>query len=149
MKETWCVCERDQFFVIRKCSDFFDALLAMRKMDENDRIFQFFLSFFKRKFWFYQYCKNARVHSVINILLFCTISCLDSLFSSKKKQNLPLPLGASINDVTALGGRGYEGFCDNSIKALLKSVTTGGRGVKNYQKLRDVIYGRPLIMSEC
>jgi hypothetical protein len=40
--------------------------------------------------------------------------------------------------------RGYQGFCDNSTKALLiKSVTMGGGGVKNYQKLRDVIYERP------
>ncbi len=53
--------------------------------------------------------------------------------------------GPSINDVTALGGRGYRGFCDNSSKALLiKSVTMRGGGVKNYEKLRDVIYGRPL-----
>jgi hypothetical protein len=52
--------------------------------------------------------------------------------------------GPSINDVTALGGRGYQGFCDNSTKALLiKSVTMGGGGVKNYEKLRDVSYGRP------
>ncbi len=55
-----------------------------------------------------------------------------------------ITLGA-VHDVTALGGRGYQGFCDSSIKALLlKSVTTGGGGVINYQKLRDVIYGRPL-----
>ncbi len=53
--------------------------------------------------------------------------------------------GLSINDVTALGGRGYQGFCDNSTKVLLiKSVTMGGGGVENYEKLRDVIYGRPL-----
>jgi hypothetical protein len=53
--------------------------------------------------------------------------------------------GSSINDVTVLGGRGYQGFCDDSTKALvLKSVTIGGGGVKNYQKIRDVIYGRPL-----
>ena len=44
-----------------------------------------------------------------------------------------------------LGGRGYQGFCDDSTKALvLKSVTMGGGGVKNYQKLCDVIYGQPL-----
>ncbi len=53
--------------------------------------------------------------------------------------------GPTINDVTAIGGRGYQGFWDNSTKALLiKSVTIGGGGVKNYQKLRDVIYERPL-----
>ncbi len=53
--------------------------------------------------------------------------------------------GSSINEVTALGGRGYQGFCDNSTKALvIKSVTMGGGGVKNYQILRDVIYGRHL-----
>ena len=28
------------------------------------------------------------------------------------------PLGSSINDITVLGGRGYQGFCDNSTKAL-------------------------------
>jgi hypothetical protein len=51
--------------------------------------------------------------------------------------------GQSINDVTALEGRGYQGFCDNSTNALLlNSLTMGGGGVKNYQKLRDVIYGR-------
>ncbi len=54
--------------------------------------------------------------------------------------------GPSINDVTALGGRGYQGFCDNSTYAfVLKSVTMGGGGVKNYLKQRDVIYGRPLM----
>jgi hypothetical protein len=43
-----------------------------------------------------------------------------------------------------LGGKGYQGFCDDSTKALvIKSVTMVGRGVKNNQKLRDVIYGRP------
>jgi hypothetical protein len=34
--------------------------------------------------------------------------------------------GSSIIDVTALGGMGYQGFCDYSAKALvLKSVTMG------------------------
>jgi hypothetical protein len=34
--------------------------------------------------------------------------------------------GSSINDVTVLGGRGYQGFCDNSTKAsVIKSVTMG------------------------
>jgi hypothetical protein len=27
--------------------------------------------------------------------------------------------GSSINDVTALGGRGYQGFCDDINKALV------------------------------
>jgi hypothetical protein len=46
--------------------------------------------------------------------------------------------------MTTLGGRGYQGFCDDSTIALvIKSVTMGGGGVKNYQILRDVIYGRP------
>ncbi len=40
-----------------------------------------------------------------------------------------------MNDVTALGGRGYQRFCDNSTKALLiKSVTMGeglSRIIKN------------------
>jgi hypothetical protein len=57
-------------------------------------------------------------------------------------------LGSSINDVTALGGRGYQGFCDDSTKALvMKSVTMGEGGVKNDLILRDVIYGRPLYPS--
>ncbi len=50
-------------------------------------------------------------------------------------------MGPFINDVTALGERGYQGFFDNSTKALLlKSVMMGGGGVKNYRNLRDVIY---------
>ena len=53
--------------------------------------------------------------------------------------------GSSINDVTAYGGRGYQGFCDGSTRALLvKCVTIGGGGVKNCAKLLDIIYGRPL-----
>jgi hypothetical protein len=52
---------------------------------------------------------------------------------------------SSINDVTSLGGRGYQGFCDNSTKALvIKSVAMGGGGVKNKNTLRDVIYITPL-----
>jgi hypothetical protein len=43
-----------------------------------------------------------------------------------------------------LMGEGYQAFCNNSIKALLLKIVT--MGVKNYQKLRDVIYGRPLII---
>ncbi len=54
-------------------------------------------------------------------------------------------MGSSINDVTALRGRGYQGFCDDNTKALvIKRVTMVGGGVKNYQILRDVIYVRPL-----
>jgi hypothetical protein len=50
-----------------------------------------------------------------------------------------------LGAVTALGEKGYQGFCDNSNKALLlKSVTMGGGGVENHRKLRDVIYGRPI-----
>ncbi len=49
--------------------------------------------------------------------------------------------GTSLNDVTALEGRGYQGFCDYSNEALiLKGVTIG---CQKDQKLRDVIYGRP------
>jgi hypothetical protein len=59
-------------------------------------------------------------------------------------------MGPSINDVTALGGRGYQGFCNNSTKALLiKTVMMGGGGVKNYQKLRDVIFERPQCVKKC
>ncbi len=43
------------------------------------------------------------------------------------------------------GGGGIKEFVTTVLKVLLiKSVTMGGGGVKNYQKLRDVIYGRPL-----
>ncbi len=39
---------------------------------------------------------------------------------------------------------GYQGFCDDSNKALLiKSVPMGGGVVKYYQILFDDIYGRP------
>jgi hypothetical protein len=45
----------------------------------------------------------------------------------------------------ALGRRGNQGFCDNTIETLLlKSLTMGGGFVKNYQKQRNVIYGRTL-----
>jgi len=41
-------------------------------------------------------------------------------------------------------GEGYLGFCENSIKAFaLKGVTMWVEGVRNDQKLRDVIYGWP------
>ena len=49
------------------------------------------------------------------------------------------------NDVTVLRGGGGEGFCDDSTKTFVKKrVTMGVGGVKNYPKLRYVIYGRPL-----
>ncbi len=48
--------------------------------------------------------------------------------------------GSFINDVTALGGRGYQGLCDDSNKVkLIKSVTIG-EGVLKISKLLDVIY---------
>ena len=52
---------------------------------------------------------------------------------------------SSINDVTVLG-EGGQGICDDSTKAfVIKRVTMGGGGgSKNWQKLRDVIYGQPL-----
>ena len=37
--------------------------------------------------------------------------------------------GPSINDATVLGGRGYQGFCDNSTKALVLKTVTMGEGV--------------------
>jgi hypothetical protein len=36
--------------------------------------------------------------------------------------------GPSINNVTALGRRGYQGFCDNNTKALLNKSGTMGEG---------------------
>jgi hypothetical protein len=62
-----------------------------------------------------------------------------------KSLNVTWYNGSSIIDVAALGKRGYQGFCDYSTKDLiLKSVMMGGEGVKKYQVLHDVIYGRPL-----
>ena len=43
--------------------------------------------------------------------------------------SLDLSLGSSINNVTALGGREYQGFCDNSTKALVVKSMTIGEGV--------------------
>ena len=47
----------------------------------------------------------------------------------------------SINDVTVL--EGIYDFDDSSKALVIKSVTMGGGGVKNYPELRDVIYGQP------
>jgi hypothetical protein len=53
---------------------------------------------------------------------------------------------SSINEVTEQGKGAGERFCDESTRALvIKSVTTGGGGIKNVQNLLDVIYGRPLL----
>ncbi len=41
-------------------------------------------------------------------------------------------------------GGGINDFVTIVLKPLYKKRDDGGRGVKNYQKLRDVIYGRPL-----
>ena len=50
--------------------------------------------------------------------------------------------GSSINDVTVW----CQVFCDDSIKALVtKRVTIGGGG--GGKKLRDVIYGQPLMVE--
>ena len=46
----------------------------------------------------------------------------------EKHLNLILPKGSSINDVTALGGRSYQGFCDDSTKALVIKYVTMGLG---------------------
>ncbi len=51
--------------------------------------------------------------------------------------------GTSINDVTAL-----RGINDFVITIIIKKRNDGGEGVKNYQKLRDIIYGRPLKDSQ-
>ena len=52
-------------------------------------------------------------------------------------------MGLSTNDVTATGVGG-QGFYDDSTKALLLESVAMGRGVKNCQKLCDVIYWQPL-----
>jgi hypothetical protein len=46
-----------------------------------------------------------------------------------------MPYGSSINDVTALGGRG---FCDDSTKALVMKSVAMGEGMS-----KIIIYGRP------
>ena len=52
--------------------------------------------------------------------------------------------GSSITDLTVLG-RGGQGFCDDSTKALVNEHVTMGRGgVENSPNLCDVIFGRPL-----
>ena len=70
---------------------------------------------------------------------------LDYILSTFCPRQIKKAKGSSINDVTALRWKGYQGFCNNSTKALvLKGVTMGGGGVKNYPKSRNVIYGWPL-----
>ena len=54
-------------------------------------------------------------------------------------------MGSSINDVTVIGGGGQY-FCDGSTKAFSnKKRDEGEGGVKNCPKLRDNIYGRPIL----
>ncbi len=49
-----------------------------------------------------------------------------------RTKNLKRTKGSSVNDVTVVMGRGYQGFCDNNTKAsVIKSVTIGGGEVKN------------------
>ena len=43
---------------------------------------------------------------------------------------------------------GGQGFCDDITKAIvIKRVTVGEGGSKKCPKLRDVIYGRPLMVK--
>ena len=48
-------------------------------------------------------------------------------------------MGSSINDVTALEGRGYKRLGDGSSKSSV--LNDGVGGVQNYTKLREVICG--------
>jgi hypothetical protein len=51
-----------------------------------------------------------------------------------------------MNDVTVLGEGGDQRFCDDSTRVIvLKKCDNWRGGVKNIVKLRDVIYGRPII----
>jgi hypothetical protein len=43
-------------------------------------------------------------------------------------------LGPSINDVTALGGSGYQGFRNNSTEVLVPKRVTMGEGVSEIIK---------------
>ena len=40
-----------------------------------------------------------------------------------------------IYDVTVLGGREYQGFCDNSAEALVLNCVTMGEGVSKLSKI--------------
>ncbi len=62
------------------------------------------------------------------------------LLSELRKIDLKIQdKGTFIIDVQALGGRGYQGFCDNSTKALLlKSVKMGGRRRQKLSKRSHV-----------
>ena len=58
-------------------------------------------------------------------------------------------MGSSISDVIAFGGRGGQGFCDDSTKTLvIKSVTLGGGRFKNKpKKISDIIYGQTFMLK--
>ena len=59
---------------------------------------------------------------------FCIVIDISKLNDERFK--MKTNKGSSINDVTVLGGKGYQGFCDDSTKALvLKSITMEGEGV--------------------
>jgi hypothetical protein len=58
------------------------------------------------------------------------------------KNRLQFSNGSSINDVSALGGRGCQGFIDNSTMALvIKKLDNGEKDFENNPNMRDVIYG--------
>ena len=94
--------------------------------------------------WFCPFCSPWKV----NITYTKTVNNKGSLDTNLKGAcNINIVEGPSINH--GLRVRGNQGFCDNSTKALvLKSVTIGLGYVKNHQKMRDVIYGRPLSSNE-
>jgi len=53
-----------------------------------------------------------------------------------------------MNDVTAIGGEGLQGFMipvTLVLNIISKKCDNGGMGIKSYPKLREVIYGRPLM----
>ncbi len=103
---------------------------------ENTRPSSFLKTFEKMKMW-----TKIRLGPlfVTDGFAYCKRRIFQQHMTNGKGVKLALSLGPSINDVAALGGRGYQFFCYNSTYALLlKSMTMGGGGVKNYQKLGKV-----------
>ncbi len=53
-----------------------------------------------------------------------------------------------MNDVTALGGKGYQGFCDDSTRVIvLKSVTIGKGVLKNIKYCVTSFMDDPITLS--
>jgi hypothetical protein len=81
--------------------------------------------------------RYSRVSLYSLSMLFKCNMCYRDVFTikalgGKKSGPITIQTNISMNDVTVLGGGGVKDFL------------TSSRGVKKYQMLSDVIYGRPL-----